>query len=106
MTKGAFVILGQVAIGVGLAAGGAGFYAFARWQGSDDDRMRRMAQNRWWADRRTVRKVRRGQMSKEEWFSRFARQYRGTVRWVFGPFTVLMVVAGLATVIHGLTSRR
>jgi|SRR5215472_4087432 len=98
------MVLGQVTGGVGLGALSAGLYLFARWQGSTDDRMRRLAQSRWWLDRRTVRKVRRGEMSQEEWFSQLARNYRATVKWVFTPFIALFLVLSVVLIVHGVTS--
>ena len=100
------MVLGQVAAGVGVAAWSTGFYIFARWQGSNDSRMRRMAQSRWWLDRRTVRKVRRGKMSQEEWFSKYAKTYRATVKWVFTPAIALILLLSVVLIVHGLTSSR
>jgi hypothetical protein len=96
------MIPGQVFGGIAVGAWCAGFYVFARWLGSSDRRMRSMAQSRWWLDRRTVRKVRRGEISQEDWFGRFTRQYRSVVKWVFTPFITLVVIVCIATIIHGL----
>lgn len=98
------MVLGQVAGGVGLGVLSTGFYLLFRWQGSDDNRARRMAQSRWWLDRRTVRKVRRGEMSQEEWFSKFIRTYRATIKWVFTPVIALLLLLSFALVVHGFTS--
>lgn len=98
------MVLGQVAGGVGLAAWCTGLYLFARWQGSNDSRMRRMAQSRWWLDRRTVRKVRRGEMSQEEWFTQFAKTYRMTIKWVFTPAVALFLLASVVLIVRGITS--
>lgn len=98
------MVLGQVTAGVGLGVWTAALYLFARWQGSNDSRIRRLAQSRWWLDRRTVRKVRRGEMSQEEWFSKFARTYRTTIKWVFTPVIALCLLLSVALIIHGVTS--
>lgn len=98
------MVLGQVAGGVGLAAWSTGLYLLVRWQGSNDSRVRRMAQARWRLDRRTVRKVRRGEMSQEEWFIKFAKTYRATVKWVFTPVIALFLLASLVLIVRGLTS--
>jgi len=98
------MVLGQVAEGVGLAAWSVGFYVFARWQGSNDSRMRRLAQARWWLDRRTVRALRRGKMSQEEWFGRLARNYRATVKWAFTPVVALSLTLSVALLVHGVIS--
>lgn len=98
------MVLGQVAGGVGLAAWSTGLYLLFRWQGSDDGRVRRMAEARWWLDRRTVRKVRRGQMSQEEWFSHFAKTYRATVKWVFTPAIALFLLASVVLIVRGVIS--
>ena len=98
------MVLGQVVAGVSVGALSTGFYFFARWQGSDDRRMRRLAQSRWWLDRRTVRKVRRGEMSQEEWFSQFAKTYRATVKWAFTPVIGLLLVLSVVLIVHGLAS--
>ena len=98
------MVLGQVAGGVGLGVLSTGLYLFARWQGSDDNRMRRLAQSRWWLDRRTVRKVRRGEMSQEEWFSQLARNYRATIKWAFTPVIALLLLLSVVLIVHGVTS--
>lgn len=98
------MVLGQVAGGVGLGVLSTGLYLFARWQGSDDNRARRLAQSRWWLDRRTVRKVRRGKMSQEEWFSKYVRNYRATIKWVFTPVIALLLLLSVALIVHGITS--
>jgi hypothetical protein len=98
------MVLGQVAGGVGLGALSTGFYLFARWQGSDDSRLRRLAQSRWGLDRRAVRKVRRGEMSQEEWFSKFIRTYRATIKWAFTPIIALLLLLSVALIVHGITN--
>jgi hypothetical protein len=98
------MVLGQVAGGVGLGVLSTGLYLFARWQGSDDNRMRRLAQSRWWLDRRTVRKVRRGERSQEEWFSQLARNYRATIKWAFTPVIALLLLLSVVLIVHGVTS--
>jgi hypothetical protein len=98
------MVLGQVAGGVGLGVLSTGLYLFARWQGSDDTRVRRLAQSRWWLDRRTVRKVRRGEVSQKEWFSQFARNYRTTIKWAFTPIIALLLLLSVVLIVHGITS--
>lgn len=98
------MVLGQVVGGVALAAWSTGLYLLARWQVSSDGRMRRLAQSRWWLDRRTVRKVRRGEMSQEEWFAKFIKTYRMTVKWIFTPALALCLLASVVLVVRGITS--
>jgi hypothetical protein len=98
------MILGQVFEGIGLGAWGAGFYALSRWYVRDGKRLRRMAQSRWWLDRWMIAQVRRGQMSQEQWFDRFAKLQRWTVRWAFTPVFVLWAAICAATIIHGMIS--
>lgn len=71
--------VGNVALGVGLGGWGVVFYAFARWYVGDDARLRRAAKRRWWLDRRQ-RRIRRGEMTQEEWFAEWVRHQRATVK--------------------------
>jgi hypothetical protein len=96
------VNVGDVATGLGLAAYGIGFYAGCRWYVRDDGRMRRLAECRWWLDRWRVRKVRKGRMTRDQWFARFTRQQRGLVKWGFTPVTVLWLIACAMKVVQGL----
>jgi hypothetical protein len=98
------MILSQVFEGVGLGAYGVAFYAVSRWYTRDDERLQKMAQSRWRWDRFTTPKLRRGEISKEEWFDRFARSQRAIVKWGFTPIIILWLVLCLATTIHGLVS--
>lgn len=98
------MILGQVLEGMGLGAYGLAFYAGCRWYVHDDARMRRMAESRRRWDRLTNGKLRRGQISQEEWFDRFARGQRTIVKWAFTPFILLWLAICVATTIHGLIS--
>ena len=93
---------GQVLLGSALGAYGVTFYGFARWYVRDDERLRRMARSRWGWDRRTMRKLRTGEMSQEESFERFAARQRWIVRWAFTPFIALWLGLCIFTVIHGL----
>ena len=99
------MILSQVFEGMGLGAYGVGFYAVSRWYVRDDTRLRKMAASRWRWDRFTHRELRRGEISQEEWFDRFARGQRAIVRWAFTPVIVLWLAICVATTIHGLISR-
>jgi hypothetical protein len=100
------MILGQVLEGLGLGAYGVAFYVGSRWYVQDDERLRKMAESRWRWDRLTNGKLRRGEISQEEWFDRFARSQRAIVKWTFTPITVLWLAICMATAIHGLISRR
>jgi hypothetical protein len=51
-----------------------------------------------------VRKVRRGEMSKEEWFGQLSRNYRATIKWVFTPVIALLLLLSVVLVVHGVTS--
>ena len=95
--------IGQVGAGLGLAAWGVAWYLGARRLASDAN-TRRMAQRRWRLDRLMSRKFRRGEMSKDEWFERFGRQYRMTVRWVFTPAVALWLALCLTLVVKGILS--
>lgn len=99
------MILSQVFEGLGLGAYGVAFYAGSRWCVQDDSRLRRMAESRWRWDRLTNRKLRRGQITQEEWFDQFARAQRMIVKWAFTPFILLWITICVVTTIHGLISR-
>lgn len=96
--------VGTVAEGVGLGAWGVGFYSLARWQVRDDNRMRRLAESRWWWDRRLKGRIRRGEISKDEHFASFIKGQRFIVKWVFAPVTAIFVALALTIAIHGVTS--
>jgi hypothetical protein len=90
-------------LGLGLAIFGIVSYGFCLWYVRDDGRMRRMAESRWWLDRRTVRKLRTGEMSRDQWFARWARGQRAIVKWAFTPFFALWIALCVATVVHSFT---
>ena len=100
--------VGKVVEGIGLCAWGRAFYGLARWQVRDDNRMRRMADSRWWLDRRLDRRVkgrlRRGEISKDGTFDSFIRGQRFLVKWVLPPFIAVFVALAVALAIQGLTS--
>jgi urease alpha subunit len=93
---------GEVFEGLVLCAWGVAFYALARWQVRDDSRMRRMAESRWRLDRFFSRKLRRGEISKDEHFDSVIRTQRLVVRWAFTPVIALWVAGSVGIVIHGL----
>jgi hypothetical protein len=95
--------IGKVVEGVGLAAWGVAFYGLMRWQVRDDHRMRRLAESRWWWDRRLKGRLRRGEISKDEHFDSFIKGQRFIVNWVFTPFIAIFVALGLALAILGVT---
>lgn len=94
--------LGQVLQEMGLGAFGLAFYLGCRWYVQDDGRLRRMAESRWWFDRRFERQVRSGEMGQEEWFQRFASGQRLIVKWAFTPFIVLWLGLACFMTVHGL----
>jgi hypothetical protein len=96
--------VGQIATGVGLGAYGVAFYLFSRWYVLSDARMRRGAESRWWLDQRTVRRVRRGQMMKDDWFELWIHEQRQIVKWIFTPFIGLWLVLCIVMVVNGLRS--
>jgi hypothetical protein len=99
------MILSQVFEGVGLGACGVAFCVGSRWSVQDDARLWRMAQSRWRWDRLTNRKLRRGQITQEEWFDQFARGQRTIVKWAVTPFMLLWIAICAAATIHGLVGR-
>ena len=98
------MVLGQVAGGVGLGVLSTGLSCSPDGRAVTTIAVRRLAQSRWWLDRRTVRKVRRGETSQEEWFSKFIRTYRATVKWAFTPGIALLLLLSVALIVHGITS--
>jgi len=95
---------GKVVEGIGLCVAGVVFYGVARWQVGNDKYMRRMAESRWWWDRRTVGRLRRGEVSKEEHFDSLIRGQRFLVRWVFTPFIAIFIALALTLAVRGLAS--
>jgi hypothetical protein len=93
---------GQVLEGLGLGAYGVAFYAFVTWYVRDEARLRRMAQSRWRFDRRFERRLRTGQMTREEWFDRWCRSQRLLVKWIVTPFIVLWLGLAALTAVRGL----
>jgi len=93
---------GHIAVGLGLALYGAAFLAACWWYVGDDDRLRRLAETRWWFDRRFEGRVRRGQVSRDEWFVELARSQRFVVRRVFPAFFIVWFVLTLGTAVRGL----
>lgn len=98
------VNVGQVAEGLGLAVFGVAFYACSRWYAGNDRLMRLTAQRRWWFDRWLIRKVRRGEMTRDEWFARFIRNRRAFVKWALTPFVALWVALCMVVLVRGLLS--
>lgn len=94
--------VGEVFEGLGLCAWGVAFYALARWQVRDDSRMRRLAESRWRLDRLFSRRLRRGEISKDEHFDSLIRTQRLVVTWVFTPAIALWVAGSVGLVIRGL----
>jgi len=95
--------IGRVVEGAGLAAWGVGFYGLARRQVRDDRRMRRLAESRWRWNRRLKRRLRRGEISKDEYFDSFIKGQKFIVKWVFTPFIAVFVALGLTLAILGVT---
>jgi hypothetical protein len=93
--------MGEFATGFGLGVYGAAFYTVSCWYVRSDARMRRLAESRWSFDKRTIGKLRRGEMSKDEWVQRFTLEQRRLVKWWFTPFVAVYLVLCVATVVHG-----
>jgi hypothetical protein len=93
----------SIALGVGLGVFGVAFYVVSVLWVRDDGRMRKLAESRWPIDRR-IRKIRRGEMSQEQWFTELIRNERALVKWMLTPFIVLWLAVCIAEVVHGLTS--
>ncbi len=66
--------------------------------------MRRMAESRWWWDRRLKAELRRGEISKDEHFDSFIKGQRFIVKWFFTPFIAIWVALAFTLAIHGLAS--
>jgi hypothetical protein len=95
--------VGQFMAGLGLAAFGIAFVAIARWHVRDDARMRKLAQSRWWFDRRVERKIRRGEMLQEEWFDAWIRSQRWLVKWGFSAALVLWLAICVVAIVHSVS---
>jgi hypothetical protein len=93
--------VGQIATGFGLGVYGAAFYMVSRWYVRSDTRLRRTADSRWELDKLIVRQVRRGQVSKDEWFEKWIRSERAIVKWWFTPFVALWLVLCVVMVVDG-----
>jgi hypothetical protein len=93
---------GSVALGVGLGVYGVAFYVVSVLWVRDDGQMRKLAESRWPIDRR-MRKIRRGDVSQEQWFAELIRNTRAVVKWVFTPSTVVWLALCINEVVHGLT---
>jgi hypothetical protein len=98
------VNLGKALLDLGISVYCAAFYAICRWYARDDGRMRRMAESRWRWERHISWKVRRGKISKEEYFDSFVRQSRRTVKWVFTPIVGVCVLALVVAAVQALVS--
>ena len=94
--------VGQVLVGLGLAAYGVAFLGGCLWYVRADRRLVRLAESRWWLDRRVVRKIRRGTMTKDEWFERFIQRQRALVTWGVTPVAVIWIVACTVLLVRGL----
>ncbi|MEV0398849.1 hypothetical protein [Actinoallomurus sp. NPDC050550] len=92
----------DVVVGLGLDLYGIAFCAACRWYVRDDGRMKRMAESRWWLDRRVVRRVRRGEITRDEWFARFIRQQRALVSWGVTSVIALWLVGCSGLIVRGL----
>ncbi|MGO8877662.1 MAG: hypothetical protein ACLQNG_18100 [Acidimicrobiales bacterium] len=88
--------------GLGLCVMGLALLVISRWYVRDDARMRQLAERRWWFDRRFESDVRRGTVTKEEWFEILARRQRAIVKWAVSPCLVLWVGLCVAVVVSGL----
>ena len=76
-------------MGAGLAAWGAFLYTIMRWFVMHDRLLRQAAERQWWLDRRTVWRVRRGEVSKEAWSEIWISNQRRIFRWVVTPFLAI-----------------
>jgi hypothetical protein len=94
--------VGQVLVGLGMDACGIAFFGGCLWYVRDNGRMSRLAESRWWYDRRVVRKVRLGAMTKDEWFERFIRRQRALVMWGFTPIAVIWFVGFTVLLVRGV----
>jgi hypothetical protein len=53
---------------------------------------------------RIVRRVRRGEMMKDDWFDLWIHEQREMVKWLFTPFIGLWLLLCIVTVVKGLQS--
>jgi hypothetical protein len=101
---GITVDVGQVATGLGLMAYGTAFYAGSRWYVRDDGRLRRMAESRWWLDRRVRSRIRHGEVTQQEWFAVLARRQRAFVKWALTIIMAFWIALCAVMVVRGLRS--
>jgi hypothetical protein len=95
--------LGTVAVGIGFVCWGALLLIYGRHQVTDDVRVRELAERRWWIDRRVIRGVRKGRISREQWLEMTIRHQRWFTKWIWTPFMVLFIAVGVWQVVRGLT---
>jgi hypothetical protein len=95
------VDVGRIAIGVGLVGWGLFLLFGWRWQASDDARLRKIYERNWWLDKRR-RRIRRGQLSKEEWLDQCVRWHRTLGKWVGTPVILLYLAAAGWMIVQGI----
>ena len=91
--------------GIGLCVLAVAVLVASRWFAADDGRMRRLAESRWWFDRRVQAELRHGNLGRDEWFERFIRHERAIIRWVLTPVMILWAGLCVVIVVTGLAGR-
>jgi hypothetical protein len=89
------VQLGHIFLGVGVAAFGVLCYAYAMYWSGRDDRLRRRAAARWRIDHYFSRRVRRGEITKEEWIEETIPKLRRMARAGQLPMMLFWVGLGI-----------
>ena len=95
----------NILVGLVLMVVIAGLYACMHWLVSDEQRLRRAAQQRWWIDRIFIKFTRRRGLSKEEWFAEWAAGARKSFRLIFRPLLVLWFCGGVFLVVQGIFAK-
>ena len=87
--------VGYVFLGLGVATLAGLEYCFAMRMSRSEQRLRRMAESRWRIERHFSRRVRRGELTKEEWIEEAIPQLSEMWRSWQRPMMVLWICFGL-----------
>ena len=91
----------DVTVGVIFTAWGAGLVALLNQHRRSDTWRRRMAEQRWWFDRRFDRRARR--MGKEAWLAYYSERERKVLTWFGLPFAVIWTCLAISVLVRGLS---
>ena len=93
--------VGYVFLGAGVAVFAVLEYRFAMHMSRSEHRLRRMAESRWRIDRHFSRRVRRGELTKEEWIEEAIPQLSEMWKSWQRPMMVLWICIGVYVAIAG-----